>query len=276
VGGGAWGGRAPRGAPATHTPATSPLLRVPVLPAVYQQRLELLGWAVATGLLAVMFVSLSKTIVSFLETTPALRPYLALAGGGHVEQAMIGFFWFGMLQLLLAIYAVTQAARWAAEDGDGRLEAVLSAPVHRWRVVMERAAALALSCLAIVAVGSAAVAVTAAAQPMALAGGALLNASWLVVLFALTFGAIGAALTGFAPRATVAVLAAFAVVSYLVRDLAPLFGWPKWVEHISVFSLFGTPLATGVWWTGALAMLAVVAGGFGVALVAMQRRDVGG
>jgi len=43
----------------------------------------------------------------------------------------------------------------------------------------------------------------------------------------------------------------------------------------SVFSLVGTPLTTGVSWTGLLVMVGVTVGGFASASLLMRRRDVG-
>jgi len=51
--------------------------------------------------------------------------------------------------------------------------------------------------------------------------------------------------------------------------------WPGWVADLSVFQLYGTPLLTGVFWSGLWAMLAIVAAGFGAATLLMQRREVG-
>lgn len=266
--------RRQRQSPVRLTPTKVRLYRLPVLPAVYEQRVGLITWVVGTALMGFAFTALTKSVVSLIKGLPAMRPYLLLIGGG-LGQATIGYFWFGALLLAMSVYAVTQVARWAAEDADGRLEMALAAPVHRFRIVLERLAALALMSGLIVAAGSAATAGAAAAQHIPLATAALANASWLLVVFALTFGAVGAALTGFAPRPAVVALAALAVASYFVRELAPLFAWPSWVEHVSVFSLYGTPLATGVYWGGAITMLAIVAVGTGAALATMHRREVG-
>ena len=70
-------------------------------------------------------------------------------------------------------------------------------------------------------------------------------------------------------------LATLAFLSYLVTELGPLMKWPDWVLKLSVFSLYGTPLTSGVYWTGMWILLAVVILGFGVAAVLMQRREVG-
>jgi ABC-2 type transport system permease protein len=266
--------RAARPRPAERLPSANPLLRAPVLASLYEQRWGLLGWLLGTAVAALVFVSVTKTSLHLVQTTPSLRPYLTVGGGTNLEQALVGTFWFAVLQLELAAYAIIQVARWAADDAEGRLEMMLACPISRSRVVLERAAALALSLLLIAGVGAAVTAAAAAAIHISLTTAALANASWLVVVLALCFAALGAPLVGLAPRATIAILGGFAFVSYLLRELAPLLSWPSWVQHLSLFSLYGTPLGNGVYWDGAAAMAVIVVAGFGAGLLAMRRREV--
>jgi ABC-2 type transport system permease protein len=260
---------------AVHRPARNPMLRLPVLAAVYEQRIGLAAWLVGTGLMAIFFVSLAKQTADLMQKIPSLRGYLSALAGGNVEQAFIGFFWFGILQLILAAYAITQVSHWSSEDTEGRLEMMLSEPIHRWRVVVERAATLALVTSLIIVVG---VLVTMAAAPgshITLDAGDVLRASFPLLPFGLTFGACGAALAGQAPRVAVTLLSAYAVASYLLSQLGPLFGWPGWVTNLSVFQLYGTPLSSGVDWSGLWALIGIMLLGFAAALMTMQRREVG-
>src|SRR5712692_8621483 len=117
----------------TVEPAHNPLLGVPVLSALYEQRIGLLAWIVGTSFAAAYMTSLGRQLV-----------YLTQVGHGDPYVALTGFFWFGIFQLLLAAYSIAQVARWASDDNEGRLEMVLSAPVSRTRVVIERAATLVI------------------------------------------------------------------------------------------------------------------------------------
>jgi len=257
------------------TPDSNALLRIPVLASVYEQRIALLFWSAGTAVLAVFMVSFARPTVEMIRSSQGLRSFLALLGPGDPYQAVIGLFWFGIVQLLLAIYAVTQVAHWSAEDGQGRLEMVLSAPIPRWRVVLERGLALTLSCCLIIAAGSVTTGVAAGAQGIPLEGRSLLRASFPLLPLGLCFGALGAAVIGRLPRAAVPLLSAIAVSSYFLQQVAPLFRWPEWVANLSVFQLYGNPLVSGVYWRGLWALLAVTMAGFAVALVTMQRREVG-
>jgi ABC-2 type transport system permease protein len=152
---------------------------------------------------------------------------------------------------------------------------ILSAPVSRTRVVIERAVALALRLAIVVGVSSAALYLGGAAANIHFNAGSLTVASLVLVPFGLSFAAIGAVLASRAPRATVAVLVTFTFLSYLITQLGPLLKWPDWALKLSVFNLYGTPLTSGVDGTGLWIMTAITLVGFAVAALLMQRRDVG-
>ncbi len=264
-----------RPGPPSPTPVPNRVLTLPVLRDVYDQRIALAAWLIGVAAMAVLFASIARPTVDLMRSTPGLQAYLAVIGGGNPYQAMIGFFWFGTLQLLLAVYVITHVARWSADEAEGRLEAILSEPVRRWRVVAERAVAVALTTACLIAAGTIAAAVVARTQQITLDPGALLEAAALLLPFVLALGTLGALLAAFIPRAAVGVLSAYAVAGYLLQQFGLLLKWPTVVLDLSVFQLYGAPLVTGVYWTGLWAMLAVTGVGFLAALVLMQRRDIG-
>jgi ABC-2 type transport system permease protein len=258
-------------------PARNPLLRTIASAGLYEQRVGLLFWLIGIALPAMLFVSLAKQLVDLMQNTPSLQAYMQfmLRSGSNPYEAFLGFALFGIIQLLLALYVTTQVARWAAEDAEGRLELMLAAPVPRWRVPLERGVTLALSC-AVLAAGNALIAaVSARALDVTLSGTKLLVAAALLVPLALGFGGVGAALASFVPRAAMITLAAVALVSYFVQQVGSLFKWPDWLLNLSLFQMYGAPLAQGVSWGGLWALLGVAVLGFGLAAWAMQVRDVG-
>ena len=263
----------------SHPPARDvsavPFWRVPVVRGLYDRRIGLIVWMAGFAALAALFVILTKQIVQPLLDIAALRPYINSIIKGDIYPSFLGFLWFAFGQLLIAGYAITQVGRWSAEDGDGRLELVLSQPVSRTAVVLERAAILALGVLAIAVAGGVAVALEARSQAIVLDTGRLATASVLLVPFAGFFAAIGSLLAARVPRATVGLLGGFAFVTYFVDQLAPAFKWPSWVEDLSPFHLYGQPLSSGVDGTGLTIMLAVVLVGFVASAFLLERRDVG-
>lgn len=261
--------------PYTDRPSPNPLLRIPVLCAVYEQRLGVLGWGVGAAILAFYLASIGRQMVDLIQGASGFRAYLTLAGHGNPYLALTGFIWFGIFLALLAVFAITQVARWSSDDNEGRLEMILSAPVSRTRVVVERALALLARTTLIIALSSSGLYLGATTANVAFNLGDLLVASLVLIPFGLSFAAVGAILASRAPRAAVAVLSVLAFVSYLITELGPLLRWPDWALNLSVFSLYGTPLTSGVDWTGLWLLSAVTIGGFAGGTLLMQRRDVG-
>jgi hypothetical protein len=103
----------------------------------------------------------------------------------------------------------------------------------------------------------------------------LAAASLELVPLALVFGAAGSLLAAWKPRAALGVLGGFAFVSYLISELGSFLRWPPWVQDISPFTLYGSPLAAGIDSTGLSIMLVFVGLGFAAGILVLQRRDVG-
>ncbi len=255
--------------------APSPLLSWPVARLLYRQRWVVTGWALVTALFAVYMVSIAHSVVDAAINLPGMRDFLTHNSGGDPYRGFISAFWFGFAQLLLAGFAAHLVSGWAADDNEGILASVLSMPVHRWAVIAERAAAALVATAVVVAVGSLVAAAAAGAAGTSLDAADLFRASWPLIPYALTFSAVGAALSAFFPRAAVGVLGMLAFLSFLVYELGPLLKWPAWARDLSVQQLYGTPFTTGIFWNGLLAMLAIVVAGFGLAVLLMQRREVG-
>src|SRR5207253_5521031 len=162
--------------------------------------------------------------------------------GINASGDLVVVVWFSTVLLLVSLFVVAQVNGWAADDAEGRLEVILSAPVSRARVVVERIAAVLVACAVIVAVSSLAVYLTARSTGISLPGGRFVFASAAVLPVGYAFAGIGHALVGWRPRVAVAALGALAVVGYFAQQFAPLFQWPDWVNKFSVYELFGTPM----------------------------------
>src|SRR5437879_5983145 len=261
--------------PASYEASRSLAWRIPVVRGLYEQRVAILVWTVGLAALGAIFVVLTKAIVDPLLTTPGLARYFSAFIHGDVYPSFLGFIWLGFTQLLMAGFAVTQVARWSAQDSDGRLEQVLSSPVSRAGVVIERIVVLAVEALIIAAVSGFAVWTEAHYQSIDLDRGRLAAAALLLVPFTLVFGVIGALLASRIPRATVGVLGILVFASYLTTQLAPVFRLPTWVQDASAFKLYGQPLIAGVDQTGLVIMIVIVVAGVVASTLVMERRDIG-
>jgi ABC-2 type transport system permease protein len=261
--------------PASYEPSRSPLWRIPVVRGLYERRAGLATWAAGLAAVGVLFVYLTKTVIQPLLSFPTLGQFFAGFGGGQLYTSFLGYFWLSIAELLFAGFAIAQVARWAAEDGDGRLELILSTPTARAGVVVERAITLMFGAALVAAVSGIAVAVAIHYQSMTVSAERLAEGTLLLVPFALVFAAAGSVLAAWNPRAAVGLLGGLAFASYLVDELGPLFRWPTWLQDLSAFKLFGTPLSTGIDRTGLAIMIVIILVGFGASILLMERRDVG-
>lgn len=257
------------------SPSANPILRLPVLRNLWQQRPGLIGWVVGTMAGAVLIVSLARSTGKLLGSVSGFTRFVQAAGTSNAATAVVSSVWLSIAALIVAAYAINQTAHWAAEDADGRLEAEIAQPLPRWAVVAERCATLMVGALLVTGLGSVVAALVAPGQGVHLEPGRLLLATALLALLALTFGAVGALVIARLPRVAVPVLGVVAVAGFYLPLLAPLLRWPSWTLDLSLFHLYGTPLTAGVYWNGLWVMVAVVVLGFGGAMAEMRVRDVG-
>lgn len=181
-------------------PSANPLLRVPVLSALWEQRLGLLAWLLGSAVLAAFLLSIARSTNEMLRSTPSFQGYFRAGGTDDPALLLVSLFWFGLAAFMMAVYATTQAGRWAADDAEGRLEMTIAQPVPRWRVVAERGLTLTAASALIAAAGTLVVAGLAPSQGIHLRADRLLLATAVLVPLALSFGALGAAIIARLPR----------------------------------------------------------------------------
>ncbi|HZK72419.1 MAG TPA: ABC transporter permease subunit [Clostridia bacterium] len=266
-----WGRRA---GTALRVASRNVMLRMPFTEGIWEQRVGLSVWVVSTLLLGSLMVSVTKSMGDALFSDPKLAQLFQNAAPGPKYAALLGLVWFGIALLLLAGYAVVQVSRWSAQDQEGRVEMLLSTPISRTRVVIERALEFAVASLLIVSAGYIGVASEVPSSGLNLDAGHVFAASALMWPFALAFGGLGVAVASRWPRIAVPFLAAFAVIEYILGDLAPLFKLPDWMANLSMFHLYGNPVVGNLSWTPAISMVLVFVAGFGAATVLMRLRDV--
>ncbi len=233
-------------------------------------------WLVGLVGLSAFLISITKSIVDALTSSavPFLRAYFERAGLSAYD-SFVGVIWLSTATLLLSVYAITQVATWAADDAEGRLATILSAPVSRARVVLERLATLLVAVALIAAASSLAVYVVAAGQGIPLDRGRVALAAALLLTIPFAFGSIGQLVAVSRPRIAVVALSAVAVFSYFVQQFAPLFQWPDWVANLSLYTLYGMPMSGEISWGGVATLVGIGAAATLASMAALRRRDVG-
>jgi ABC-2 type transport system permease protein len=181
--------------------------------------------------------------------------------------------------LVLAATAITGAVgSTAREEEDGILALTLAYPITRSRLLLAKAAAVAVS-VAAVALGTfVGLAAGVAAAGGGIAIGDLAALALHLAFFGLALGALALALAAATGRAAVASAgaAAFGVLAFLVNGFAPLVDGIAWLKYLTPFHYCTghDPIANGVD-LGDLAVLgATTVVLTAVAVVGFTRRDL--
>lgn len=251
--------------------------------AVRRQGAAMFWWIVALAVLAGFFVLIAKTteeqLVKLLTgSNSSLSTTISQLFSGADISTNSGFLAvlvFGYMPLLLPLFTGIIAYRWATDLDNGRLELVLAQPLPRWRVLLERyAAVLAAAVIATLAIWLAVV-VCAQIAGFAIDGGRVAEASLGMLPLALITGALVFALAGLLPPgAVIGIMAAFLGVSFLADILKTLLKLPDWALNLSIFHQYGTPVLNGLNWGAFVGMLVVAAILLGLGIWQFSTRDL--
>lgn len=255
------------------------------LKSLYDQRRAMLGWSI--GL--VLYVAVMAAIWPSVRDMPNLDEFLAnypeamrelwgiedfTTGPGYLNAELFTF----VLPLLFVIFGIGRGARMiAGEEEAGTLEVLLVTPVSAMRVLLHKAAALAITMFGLCAVLFAAVLVSSVILGMGVGVGDLAAASLTMLLIGVEFGCLALAVGAMVGRRTVAVAVAstVAVGAYALHAVGQLVEAVEPWQPISPFNqaLADGPLGAGL--RGAYVWMAVAAIVFIAAAVPVfDRRDI--
>lgn len=251
---------------------------------LWDSRRGLFGWAVAlaavTAMYASFYSSMAGTSADLLENFPdALKLALNMQDIASPE-GYLGSTVFGiLLPLLMVIFAVAMGARLLAGDEEsGVLDLLLSYPLSRTRLLLQRAAAMTVAVTGLgLAVFVVLLAVSGPAE-LDVSAGRLAAAVTHLVLLGLSFGTLALALGAATGRKAVALggAAALAVLTYIANAFGPQIDGAGWLRTLSPFHYYsgGQPLVHGLQLGDAGILLAVAAILSGIGIVTLNRRDL--
>jgi len=264
------------------------MLRNTFLKSLRDQRRSYLGWCVSVLLLVAMYVSFwpsmrdQPSIGDFLDQMPeAMRNLFAMAGAdmstpvGFIKVEFLSF----MGPILVLLYTILAGSGAVAGEEDRRtLDLLLSTPAPRWRVVLEKAAAMALGTLGLVVLLAAAILVMGAVVDMDLPASKVAVAMVHLGLLGLVFGALALAIGAATGRLGLSrgMPAFVAVVAYIVNGLGGFVDWMRPLQKWSPFYQYAghDPLVNGLSWPSVAVALGTIVVLVGVAAWAFERRDI--
>lgn len=237
------------------------------------QRGPLIAWTLLFMFFGFLLGSLADTLTGLMDS-PQAAEYLAMIGGSGTLTEIFLSAELSILGIVVTAYGIEAAARLGAEESDGHVEVLLSAPVSRLRwwathLVIAAGGVLVIMALTGLAVGAGVVLATGEAAMVTTTFGAALArvpAAWLFI-------ALVVAAFGWLPRRIPVVWGLFAL-ALVVGEFGPLWDAPQWLMDISPFVHSPRLPAPGSSLGGLVPLSAVCAVLTVVGLLGWRRRDV--
>ncbi len=181
-----------------------------------------------------------------------------------------------LLALVLGIGVGTAAV--AGEEEAGTLDLLMSLPLTRSSLILQKLAAMVVFVVTLGVAVFAGTAVGAVAIDMDLSLVNLAAASLMGILLGLVFGTLALAIgAGTGKRSTaLGVTSGVALVTFLINTLAPMVDWLEPVHPLSPFyyNAENQPLVNGLHWGHASVLVGLSAAFVVVALFVFRRRDI--
>jgi ABC-2 type transport system permease protein len=242
-----------------------------------------LGMGAMTAYFAILFPTYSK-ILDFEALLAKMGPAAKILGAQVGDAStLIGFLHIELFSMILPAAIVAFAAGMASgftagEESRGTIDVLLSCPVSRRRLVLQKWLAVMLGCLVAVVVVWAFAVAGAALSGSALPGDRLAEALVMLMLFGWTFAAIALAISAWTGNrgAAIGISVALLVAMYLVDALASVVDGLNMLRPLSLFRYYagGDPLRNGISLPDAAVLAAVAAVFLAASVILFERRDL--
>jgi ABC-2 type transport system permease protein len=251
------------------------------------QRRALVGWSLGFLLTVLTYVAFWPSVQAnagqfnqYFEKLPeAVRTMVGGANfgtpAGYVQTEVFSL----LTPILLLVHAIGGGARAiAGEEDAGTLDVLLSTPVSRRRVVLDKFGAMVTSTLSLAVVTLCALLVLGPLFDLHVGSQGLIAATLNLFLLALSFGAIalaGGSATG-NKGAAVGLASGLALATFILNTLAPSVDALRPLRFLSPFHYYSghSPLTRGFNGVDALVLAGIAAVALTVAVATFQRRDL--
>ena len=241
-----------------------------------------LGMGGMTAYFAILYPTYSK-ILDISSLLAKMGPVAKLMGATGDINSLTGFLHIELFSMILPALMVVLAAGLssgftAGEESRGTIDVLLSYPISRRRLVLEKCLAVLIACVVAAAVTWALGLAGAAISSSPLAADKLAAACVMLVLISLVYGSLALAIsTATGNRgAAIGVAVGLLVVTYLIDGLANIVDGLNTIRWISPFKYYmgNDPLRNGIDLGDAAVLIGITAVLVVVSVVAFERRDL--
>ena len=265
------------------------MLRSVFLKTLRDYRWSFMWWSVGTGLLVAFMVAFYPSIEGmegleeFIEQYP--EDLMALFGvtelsnmttpAGYLNAELFGF----MLPIMFVVFAIGQGSgAIAGEERAGTMDMLLSQPITRGRLVLEKLGSMVTSVVSLALVVWLVLTVGKFVIDMDISVLRIAEMTVSLALLGLTFGAVAFAIGGIVGGRglSTGVAAAAVGVAYVLNALSLIVDSMEPAKWLSPFYYYNgaTPLVNGLNPAHGMVLLAIVLVCVAVAYFGFQRRDV--
>lgn len=252
---------------------------------------QMVYWGLGLGAMAVFVVGFAPMFnaIDFVGMLEQMPPFLvkSLGVGDDISvlgtpEGMIAFGFFGKMALIFVVYPVVMGLRATSNDeAEGILDIVLSMPVQRTSILIEKFAAYLVTVLIIGMMITAGFALGTSLVDMDLDTGLLVTISLNLIptlIFVLAFTILVGAIVG-RKRLALGIITGFIIGSFMLQSIGGMLDGTtgEVIEGLSFFTYnsAASVLSSGVNMLHISGMLVLAVLMMGVSLVAFERRDVG-
>jgi ABC-2 type transport system permease protein len=234
----------------------------------------LLALAAYTGWLTAFIPTLLEPLRNLFQGNPALGAVFSIENE-ETSASLLGMIIFQFVPVIIVIFTLTQATRWSADLDSGRLELILSLPISRFRLLLERfiavlffAVTAPLLIWGTLLVVTQLVGIKVDSEKIAAATLGILPLELIIATFVY---AVAARLRS---GSIIGITTLYLVGAFLVQLLGGALGLPDWLKALSIFNAYGNPILNGWNWGSWAILLGIAALFLVVGLVQFRLADI--
>ena len=238
-----------------------------------------LVWGAGIGLFGLI---ISFSVDEFVATLSAIPQIVALiqqffpdadilSAGGFLQLAF-----FSEAILIVSIAVAALVAGWASDEGELRLELILSAPITRAGWAVRSGLAVMAGIAIVIAILVVGVIVGTSTQAAAREFGTLSAGVSVLGLYGMALAGIGLAVGGLLRPGLAAPVTLIVALTFFLWDLiGSIVGLPEEVLDLALNRHLGQPILGQYDWPGMAACAILAIGGIVLCAIGMRRRDIG-